>query len=229
MSGATVVLPTPRLAVVVPPSSQQDAHVRAAVAGKNGPKDTFAGTTDATSQIVVRGAIWIIVRETGGLSNYMDATTEKVDKDLKAVRDKCLKAPTFGLWSTPGGNGVRFGAAFQCQSDKDARDLVKAMEDGPYGKGDESETGNQLKSAASSLADRKTWSDFMQNLSFRSKDGCAYIVTTVSPENADRLMSMFNSPTMAIGDIGTAGGGGGMPGMMPGPGGGGPGMMPKKN
>ena len=99
------------------------------------------------------------------------------------------------------------------------------MREGPLGKGDESEPTNELKKAWGTITgDKKAWSEFMQYLDFRSKRECAYIVSSVSGDNAKKFMDMFNSPNIASGDSASFGGLGGFgpPGGgrgMPGPGG----------
>jgi hypothetical protein len=115
---------------------------------------------------------------------------------------------------------VRIGAAIDCGSDADASAFVKAMRNGPLGKQDESEPTNSMKQGFNIVSDKKTFSEVMQNISYRSKGAAAYLTSTVSGDNAKRVMDMFNSPTMATGAASF-----GMPGMpgggMP-PGAGGP-------
>lgn len=218
LAGATVHMPTSRLVVVIPPAAA--SMVGGSLAGKNGKDGTFAGQLDATSRVVVRGSIWLVVRATGGLKNYIGGMTGTVASDFKQLDNAGKAASTFGVWTTPGGNGVRVGAAMQCATPKDASDLVTAMREGPLGKGDESEPTNELKKAWGTITgDKKAWSEFMQYLDFRSKRECAYIVSGVSGDNAKKFMDMFNSPNMASGDSASFGGQGGF---AP-PGGGGPG------
>ena len=112
LAGATVHMPTSKLVVVIPPAAA--SMVNGSLAGKNGKDGTFAGTLDATSRIVVRGSIWLVVRATGGLKNYIAGMTAPVANDLKVIDTAGKGASTFGVWTTPGGNGVRVGAALQC-------------------------------------------------------------------------------------------------------------------
>jgi DNA-directed RNA polymerase subunit RPC12/RpoP len=219
LAGATVHMPTTRLVVVIPPGAA--SMVSGSMAGKNGKGGTFAGALDATARTVIRGSIWLVVRATGGLQGYIAGTTGTVANYFKHLDTAGKAASTFGVWTTPGGSGVRVGAAMQCASSQDASELVTAMREGPLGKADESEPTNELKKAWGSITgDKKAWSEFMQYLEFRSKRECAYIVSTVSGDNAKRFLDMFNSPNMATGE----GGGFGMPGGggMPRPEGGGP-------
>ena len=200
LAGATVHMPTRRLVVVIPPNAQ--SLVSGSLAGKDpANKDrTFAGKLDATARVVMRGSIWLVIRATGGLSDYVKAMTKQVANDLKALDNAGQSATTFGMWTTPGGSGVRVGAAMQCSSPKEASDLVRAMWEGPLGKADESEPTNELKRAWQLAADKKAWGEFMQYLDFRSKRECAYIVSTVSGDNSKRFMDMFNNPTTGTGE-----------------------------
>jgi hypothetical protein len=210
LSGATIHMPTNRLVVVIPPSAS--AMLGGSLAGKNGREGTFAGTLDDTGRTVVRGSIWLIVRATGGLKGYIAALTGSVASDFKTLDTAGKASSTFGVWTTPGGNGVRVGAALQCGSAKDANDLVRAMREGPLGKGDESEAPNELKKAWSTItSDKKAWSEFMQYASFKSSGACAYVVSGVSGENAKKFMQLYNSPTMATGETQSFGGFGAPP------------------
>jgi hypothetical protein len=215
LRNAVVVTPTNRIVVVVPPGSSQSDMVRQASAGKNGPEGSFAGDLDDTGKLVIRGSIWLLVRATGALKSYIADTTGVVKADLKALADAGASAKTFGVWTTPGGSGVRMGAAIECTSAEDASSLVKAMKNGPLGKGDESEPPNSMKQGFSLVSDKKTFSEMMQYLSYRSKGASAYITSSLSGENAKRVMDLINSPSMAAG----ASAGSGLPGMPPGAGG----------
>ena len=83
LAGATVHMPTTRLVVVIPPAAA--SMVGGSLAGKNGKDGTFAGALDATSRIVVRGSIWLVVRATGGLKGYIAGMTETIANDFKHV------------------------------------------------------------------------------------------------------------------------------------------------
>ncbi len=215
LSGATVYIPTNRLVVVAQPG------LTPARGGKDG---TFAGQLDTTARVVIRGSIWLVIRATGGMKPYIAATTALVNKDFKELDDQGKTATTFGVWTTPGGTGVRVGAAIQCGSPKDAAALVKSFREGPLGKEDESEPPHQFRQVFNVAGDKKAFSEFMQYLRFKSQRECAYIVSEVSGDNAKRFMDLFNNPAMGTGDvnastIGPPGGfpGGGPPGMSPGP------------
>jgi hypothetical protein len=206
LSGATVHMPTRRLVVVIPPDAQ--SMVSGSLAGKNGRDGTFAGQLDATARVVIRGSIWLVVHAAGGEKAYIANLTGLVDQDFKAVTDQGKNSTTFGMWTTPGGNGVRVGAAMQCASSKDADSLVRTIREGPLGKADESEPTNQLRKSWSVSTDKKAWGEFMQYVDFRSKRDCAYLVSTVSGDNAKRFMDMFNNPGVAAGESSFGGFGG---------------------
>lgn len=208
--------PGGRLAVVATGSNQaQTEFVRGAAAGAADKSGSFAGAMDATARVVTRGNIWLLVRGTGGTKNWLAGSTKETLKDLKALGDKTEKgSPTFGVWTTPGGGGVRFGAAMELATPEDASALVEAMEAGPLGKGDESEPPNSMKSFQL-FSDRRAASELLQSLRFKSKDECAYIIFTLTGDNAKRGMDLINSPSMGLG-------GGGGPGGFTMPGGGGP-------
>jgi hypothetical protein len=211
LNGATVYNPTPRVVVIVPPAGRgqspaaQDALLRGSVAGKGSPADSFAGKNlDETAKRAVRASMWLVVKMTGGMKDYLKATTTPVKDDFKTAHDRASKAQTFGVWTSPGGGGVQVGAGFQCGDANEASELVKSMKEGPLGKADESEPTNQLKQAMGTLTgNKKLWSEFTQYLEFRRSGECAFLVSKVTGENANPAMSIFNNPSMATGTTDT--------------------------
>jgi hypothetical protein len=223
LKDAVVHMPTKRVIVVIPTGSQQRSMASASMAGKSGKDGSFAAHLDDTGRVVIRGCIWLLIRQTGGLKNYAADTVDPLKSGLKSIHDRATKSTgMFGVWTTPGGTGVRFGVAMQCESSKDAKDLVKSMREGPLGKGDESEPTNDMRSGGLSLtSDKKLWSEMMQYLEYRSDGDCAYIVAKVTGDNVRRILGLMNSPTMGTGS-GGGGGGGGLAGPPEGGRGGGP-------
>jgi hypothetical protein len=196
--------PTTKLFVVVPRGSE---GMKGGVLG--GKENSFAATgLDATGGLCVRGSIWLVGRSTGRLKNYVAATTALVGQDLPDLAKAGKTATTFGVWTTPGGGGVRCGVAMQLPDAKAASDLVKAMKDGPLGKQDESEPTNQLKNGFGDLvSDKKFFSEVMQYMSYRSRRECAYFVTQGTDDKAKKILDKFNNPNMAT-DAGPAAPGG---------------------
>jgi len=220
LANSTMLMPTTRIIAIVMPGPQSNTLAVAVAAGKASPDGSFLPKLNATSKQIIKGSIWLIMRNTGALQNYMDASLAPVSTDFKALYEKGKTAETFGVWTLPGGSGVRVGAAFSCADKKSAADLVKYMKDGPLGKEDESEPTNQMKSAGIQfLLDKKTFGEFMQYCKFVSNQECAFVTSTVSGENAKRLMDAFNSATMGSDEggggfqptFGPPGGGGGRP------------------
>ncbi len=213
LKGAVVHMPTKRVIVVIPTQASQRQLLSGSMAGKNGREGSFAGHLDDTGRVVIRGNLWLLIRQTGGLKNYGADSIEPVKVGLKSIHDRATKSTgMFGVWCTPGGSGVRFGVALQCESSKDASDLVRAMQDGPLGKYDESEPTNDMRSGGLGFtSDKKLWSEMMQFLRYKSKGSCAYLISDVSGENMRRILQMVNSPSMGTGDGGAFGGGGAAP------------------
>ena len=201
--------PGGRMAVIATGGSAANM-IREAAAGTK--ESSFAGDLNATARVVVRGNIWLLIRQVGGNKTWLANTTKESLKDMKSLGDKTEKGvPTFGVWTTPGGGGVRFGAAMEMPTAEDASALVKAMEEGPLGKGDESEPPNSMKQFQL-FTDRRMASELLQSLRFKSKDECAYVIFTLSGEGAKRGMDMFNNPSLGAGGGGGGGGGMSMPG-----------------
>ena len=205
LSNATVLFPTTRIIIVVMPGPQSGTLANAVAACKASPDGSFLPKLNATSKTIIKGSIWLIFRNTGALQNYMDFSLAGVNLDFKSLYDKGKVAETAGVWTTPGGSGVRVGAAFSCTDKKAAYELVRYMRDGPLGKEDESEPTNQMKSAGIQfLLDKKTFGEFMQYCKFSSVQECAFITSTVSGENAKRLLDAFNSPAIASDEGGSS-------------------------
>ena len=183
---------TGKIFVVVPRGSEA---LNAGVMG--GKEASFAKTgLDDCGGLCVRGSIWLVGRTTGRLKNYVANSTGVLGTDLPALAAAGKQATTFGVWTTPGGGGVRVGVAMQCADAKTATELVKAMKDGPLGKQDESEPTNQLKSHYSDVGDKKFFSEIMQMMSYRSRRACAYFVTSGSDERAKKLLDKYNGVMM---------------------------------
>ena len=199
LAGATVIVPTNRIVVVVAPGGGQAGMASASTVGKGGKGDSFALKLDATGKVVIRGTIWLLMRNTGALSGYMEASMKVVDKDFSVVADKSKAAPMFGVWTSPGGSGVRVGAAFQCADRDTAAAVVKYMKNGPLGKDDESEAPNQLKAAnVQFISDKKIFGEFMQNVKYAQERECAYTVSALTNDNAKRIMETFNKALMGL-------------------------------
>ena len=199
LAGAVVIVPTSRIVVVIAPGNAQAGMASASTVGKGGKGDSFAKKLNATGKVVIRGTIWLLMRNTGGLSTYMEAATKVVDKDFSVIAEKSKGAAMFGVWTSPGGSGVRVGAAFECADREAAAAVAKYMKNGPLGKDDESEAPNQLKSAnLQFISDKKIFGEFMQNVKYVQERECAYAVSSLTNENAKRIMDTFNRPSMGV-------------------------------
>ncbi|MGL6074664.1 MAG: hypothetical protein ACRC8S_10930 [Fimbriiglobus sp.] len=226
LSNATVIIPTPSIIVVIPPGKLAQGFITASPTGKTNKDASFAGKLNATGKTVIRGSIWLLMRNTGFMKTYMEASMIVVKDDFKTLLDKGKSSEMFGLWTSPGGGGVRVGAAFHCSDKAGAAEVVKYMKNGPLGKGDESEPTNQMKQAGLQfVTDKRAFGEFMQSVEWKQSRECAYMIATVSGDNAKKFMDTFNSAAIGSDEGGFSGGGGG-PGFAPpggGPGGGPPG------
>lgn len=205
LAGATVFMPTSRIIVIIPPGNGQ--MLSGATGGK---ANSFGGNLDATSKLVIKGSIWLLVKSSGSLSNYLPESVVVVEKDFPRLYERSKTAKTFGVWTTPGGAGVRVGAAMQCGSSKEASELATYFGQGPLSKGDESEPPNQMRSNVQLCGDKRAFGEFMQFISYKTDGPCAYFTSKVEGDNAKRLMDTFNSTT--LGGEAPQGFGGGPPG-----------------
>ena len=218
LAGAVVYMPTDRLIVIVPPGAMQSQLVNGAVAGRSNKKESFAGKLDTTGWKVIKGSIWLLIHQTGALSNFVADSMGPAAKDFPKLEDKAKSAKTFGQWTTPGGTGVRFGAGIECNSSKDADELASYFRNGPLGKEDDSEPPNNFRQAFSFAGDKRGFGEMMQYISYRSSGACAFFTTKLEGDNAKKLMGIFNNPAMGSGEA--EGGFGGRPPFgPPGPGG----------
>lgn len=197
LAGAVVYLPTDRVIVIVTPGSQQNQLINGAVAGKTNKKESFAGKLDTAGWMAVKGSIWLVIRQTGALQNYVSDSMGEAAKDFPRLDEKAKSGgKTFAQWTTPGGTGVRFGAALETGSSKDAGELVSYFRNGPLGKEDESEPPNKLRQVFSFSADKRAFGEMMQYMSYRKTGACAYFTTKLEGDNAKKLMNIFNNPGM---------------------------------
>jgi len=201
LANAVVMVPTPRLVVVVLPGGAQAGMASASTVGKGGKGDSFAKKLNATGKVVIRNPIFLLMRNTGPLSNYMETSTKVIDKDFAMIADKSKGATMFGIWTSPGGGGVRVGAAFECPDAESARAVAKSMKSGPLGKGDESEAPNQMRSANFQfVSNKKVFGEFMQNVQYLNTRECVYGVSDLTNENAKSMLSVFNNASMGLGE-----------------------------
>ena len=197
LANATMIVPTSRIVAIIAPGRLQGPMTSAATVGKGGKGDSFAAKLNATSKVVIRGSIWLLMRNTGYFSNYMEASLKVVNNDFTVLGDKSKTASMFGVWTSPGGSGVRIGAAFECADKATASAVVKNMYDGPLGRGDDSEAPNQLKqSGLQFITDKKVFGEFMQAVEFKQSRECAYVISSLTGDNAKRVLDTFNSPGM---------------------------------
>ncbi len=184
----------------------------------------------AAGKLAIRGHIWQLLRPTGELKNYLADLATPIAKDtgLSKVAETSKNAGAMGIWVTVGGRGVRMAVALECPTAEAASGLVKAMYEGPLGKGDDSEIPNGMKAAVSNSMSPE-FKEFLQNLAFKSKNEAAYLISKMEtgPQKAQSILQMFNKELLDGNQGGGFPGGGpggpGGPGM-PGPGGpGGPG------
>lgn len=191
--------PDGKIAVIKPSAGGSDAGwVSALIALHDEKTQTMGHEMNATTKTTVRGAIWLLVNRKGWLA----AQSETTLKDLAVLQKATAASTTFGLWTTPGGSGVRFGAAMEMPDEETAAALPDAMREGPLGKGDESEPPNSMKQFQL-FSQAKMRSELLQSLSYKSKGECAYVIFTLTGENARSGMSFFNSPELGLGGGGT--------------------------
>jgi predicted nucleic acid-binding Zn ribbon protein len=226
LANATVIVPAKRIIVIIPQSKLSATMVTASIAGKADKTASFAGKLNITGKTIIRGSIWLLMKNNAFLKNYMEVSMGVVDQDFKALYDKSKSSEMFGVWTSPGGGGVRVGAGFQCVDKAAAYEVVRAMKDGPLGKGDESEPTNQMKKASLQfVSDKRAFGEFMQSLEFRTNRECAYIVATVTGDSSKKFMDAFNSVSIGSDEGSSFNGGGGGGGNTAPPGGrGGPGL-----
>lgn len=173
-------------------------------------EDRLHSKFGAAGKLAIRGHIWQLIRPHGGTKEYIGELAAPVAKDggLGKVAETGKKAGALGIWVTIGGRGVRLGLALECPDAEAASGLAKAMQEGPLGKGDESEIPNGMKAAVPGSG-QSEFKEFLQNLSFRSKNEAAYLLSKMEtgPEKARPLLDLFNRDMLA-----TQSGGGGGPG-----------------
>lgn len=217
-----LVIPEPNAAGARPkqkPSAAALARLDQAIGYKSEkPETRFPGDIGTAGKLAVRGHSWEVIRSTGGTKSTAQMFSQYARKGLPgndtkpAPPDPTVKAGACGWWVTVGGRGVRLGYATELDSSEEASGVVKKYQEGPLGKGDESEVPNGMKSALP-VSGQKEFLEFLQNLSFRSKGPAAYITSKMEtgPDKARPLVDLFTKSIAATPFLG--GGGGGPPGL----------------
>lgn len=198
LAGAVVFPATKRVVVVIASGPRQSELVRGAVAGKTAAKDaTFYGKCGATGAKVTSGNIWILVRSTDDMKHYAGSTGDAFAEAFKSVSDEMAKTPVFGMWTSYGAAGIRFGLALQASSPERAKELAKAMENGPLGKKDDAEIPNGMKKAYSQSGS-KEFREFLSNISFTNSGDCAMVTSKMANEMGKQIAGQINSATLAV-------------------------------
>jgi DNA-directed RNA polymerase subunit RPC12/RpoP len=194
-----VVFPaTKRVVVVVASGPRQAEMLKGTVAGKTAAKDdTFFGKVGATGAKVTSGNIWVLIRNTDDLKHYTGALGDPFAEAFKSISDEMAKTPVFGMWTSYGAGGIRFGLALQASTPEKAKELVKYMEDGPLGKKDDAEIPNGMKKGYSQSG-QKEFREFLSNLAFRTSGDCAMITSKMSNEMGKSVAGQINGNQVGV-------------------------------
>ena len=212
LSGGTVFFPAERVVVVVTGVGDAAGTAEASAAGRKGANWGKLLDTEDTLRVAMRASIWFCARGTDGMGDFIEKGVKPLASGaLKPLYDAGAKSKMFGMWSSPGGGGVRIGCGLECESGDDATKLVKSFRDGPLGKGDESEPTNEMRGAGVQfLGQKRVFGEFMQFIKYRSDRKCAYLNSKCEHPDAVKLMfNAFSNPS--LGDA-PADNGGGRPG-----------------
>jgi DNA-directed RNA polymerase subunit RPC12/RpoP len=198
LSGAVVFPATKRVVVVAPSGVRQADMVKGMVAGKTLAKEeTFFGKIGTTGAKVSAGNVWVIIRNTDDLKHYAGSLMDPMAEAFKTVCEEMGKTPVFGMWSSYGGTGIRYGFALQASSPERAKDLVKGMEDGPLGKKDDAEIPNAMKKGYSQSSS-KEFREFLSNLKFTSSGDCAMILSKMTNDMRTQVANQMNAATLGV-------------------------------
>ena len=198
LNGAVVYPATNRVVVVIASGPRQADMVRGVVAGKTAEKkDTFYGKVGDTGAKVTQGNIWILVRNTDDLKHYAGSTGDGFADAFKTLSDEMANTPVFGMWTSFGASGLRFGLALQASSPERAKDMVKGMEDGPLGKKDDTEITSAMKKGYGQMGS-KEFREFLANISFRTSGDCAFITSKMSNEKSKQVAGSINEPNLGV-------------------------------
>ena len=186
-------------------------------------ENRLPGDLGSAGNLAIRGHSWEVIRPTGEMKADAQQVGRFAKKGLpgnndakEEATDKNAPAGLIGWWVTVGGRGVRLGFATEMASSEEASAAAKLYQNGPLGKGDESEVPNGTKRMISESG-QKEFLEFLQNLSFKSKGTAAYLVSKMEtgPEKSRSVVALFLK-TWGGDPFTGASGGGGMPGGMPG-------------
>jgi len=194
LQGAVVECPTKNLVIV----TRFDLNgVAAAEVGAlaNGKKtDGTLKKIGTIGKLASKSHFWSIFRAEGPTKGLFAslAAYAAADKEFTKLASTTKNAQVFASWATYGSAGLRCGAGIECASSNDAKELTKFMQEGPLGKGDESEAPNYMRSNLSLVGAKKVWGEVLQSLSFNQQGNAAYIrLKSDNPENMRIVFDFF--------------------------------------
>jgi predicted Zn finger-like uncharacterized protein len=198
LSGAVVYPASKRVVVVCAAGPRQADMVRGAVAAKTAAKeDTFWGKIGTTGIKVSAGNIWVLVRNTDDLKYYAGSTADPMSEAFKSLADEMAKTPVFGMWTSFGAGGIRYGLALQASNPEKAKELVKYMEDGPLGKKDDADITSAMKKGYSQMGS-KEFKEFLSNMKFTSSGDCAMILSKMTIEKGKQTADQINNGQLGV-------------------------------
>jgi len=195
LSNATVYCPNRKL-ILLSTQAGGGAFLASAIAAHDLPRDDRVTTKiGKIGKLALSSHMWTIIRPVGATKKYILGTTVHLAEGLPALFNAAYdgKASCLAFWSTIGGNGVRVSAGMELNDKKVCSTLVKAMNDGPLGKGDESVPPNDMKQHASITAQNKPFTAFMQYVDFTYAGTAVYFKSRLATtENAKAYLSIWN-------------------------------------
>jgi len=197
LRGTVVDCPTSNLIVVTRNDLNGVAAAEAANLAVNKPAEAMNKKIGDVGKLALKSHFWTIIRSIGTEKAFFTALGDVTaqDKEMTKLANLTKAAPTLALWSTFGSNGLRCGAGIECATTNEAKELLKAMQEGPLGKGDESNAPNYMRTNLSIVGMKKTWGEFLQSVSYNQQGKAAYIRVKFDTEENRRIMfDYFTAP-----------------------------------
>lgn len=201
LQGATVECPTKNLIVVTRNDPNGKAASDAAALALSKPSDGTQKKIGAIGRMAIKGHFWTIVRPVGGNKGFLGSPggpgglgglVGLDKKEFSKLAAATKASQSFAMWTTFGAAGLRCGAGIECASSDEAKEVARELQEGPLGKGDDSDPPNNLRASLSIIGMKKTWGEFLQSLSFNHQGTAAFIrVKFDTQENRSIMFTFF--------------------------------------
>jgi hypothetical protein len=192
LQSAVVECPTRNLVMVTRYDPNGVAAAEAAALANGKKTDGMQKKIGDIGRLAAKAHFWTILRADGVTKDLFAklAAYAAADKEMMKLSNTTKTSPVFASWATFGSAGLRCGVGIECTSSSEAKELAKFLQDGPLGKGDESEPPNYMRQNLQLVGMKKVWGEFTQSMSFNTQGNACFVRT--KSDNPDNMRIVFD-------------------------------------